>query len=488
MRPLTCSALPLLLALLLALSACAPKSLPPGPEGGAPVPEPPAAETLPPEFPDAQSLAEACPDGALAPLADLEALARADALGGDVELDDAFAWAAPEPEAPAPAPGKGSKSRTSPRRPDLKGKGFVPVSEGEGLALTEGLNPKAQGLRSWTDLRAPLERSLSFLSGRPRDRYAVVRPDLTLTWGQLEQSLTLLLSLLPRLDQDPGLLARHFVWYRYEPGATMTAYYAPVVEASLTPRAGYLYPLYAPPPDLVRLNLGRFSGGLKNQWITARDENGRVRPYHSRQDIDGNQALAGRGLEIAWLKSPLDAFYLHVQGGGKLKLPDGSVQGVAYAGDNGRSFTGLGAILLREGRLRPDKANMDAVRAYFADHPRELRPAMFQNERYIFFRLTGEAHSGAMGKPLTPMLSMATDPSLLPPGCVFAMQAGLPGTAGGQARAVSGLGLAQDKGAAIKGRRLDYYVGEGQQAGAVAQNIHATTAIHLLVSREALLQ
>ncbi len=419
----------------------------------------------------------------LAPLADMEALARSGEDGG---LDRAFSDALDD----SAGPKGGSKKSRAPGagRAGLKGKGFVAVSESEGLAQTLGLDPAAQGLHSWMELKKPLERSLSFVSGRPQNRFAVVRPDLTLTWGQLDQSLRLLLSLLPRLDVEPRLLARHFVWYRYEPGATMTGYYAPVVDASLSPKAGYTYPLYAPPPDMVRLNLGQFSGKLKDQWLVARSDQGRVRPYYTRKSIDGDQVLTGQGLEIAWLKSPLDAFYLHVQGGGKLRLPDGSTRAVGYAGDNGRPFTGLAAILLREGRLSRERANMDAVREYFADHPKDLRPAMFQNERYIFFRFTDQEQGGSMGKPLTPMLSLATDPSLLPPGCVFAMKADLPGTKAGPGQAVSGIGLAQDRGAAIKGRRLDYYIGEGQEAGDVAQNIKTPTAIHLLVSREALLQ
>jgi membrane-bound lytic murein transglycosylase A len=346
---------------------------------------------------------------------------------------------------------------------------FAALSGARRVAMSGRLSPLGQGLASWTELGEPLSRSLEFVSAKPQQETALQVGGLRLTWGQVGQSLKRLIELLPVLDRRPELLARHFQWYALNPAPLMTAYYTPEIEASLTRRPGYRHPIYGVPEELA--------GGSPR------------RPWLDRRAIDVRGALKGRGLEIAWAKDPLDVFWLHVQGCGQLRLPGGSVKRVLYGASNGHGFTGLGQILRERGLLAADRLGREHIRRYFERHPRGMRELLAENRRYIFFRLADDEPEGAMGKPLTPLVSLATDPSLLPLGSVLALEAELPAApASGFAevpRPVRGIGLVQDVGAAIKGLRLDYYIGAGQEAALVADRVRAPATVYLLLSKEA---
>lgn len=352
---------------------------------------------------------------------------------------------------------------------------FAPLSGPRRIAKSGRLSPLGQGLASWTELAGPLARSLEFVAAKPQDVPALtVSGGMTLTWGQVRQSLERLIELLPALDRRPELLARHFHWYALDPAPLMTAYYTPEIEASLTRHPDYPYPIYGVPEE------------LKGERAK--------RPWLDRRAIDVQGALKGRGLEIAWAKDLLDVFWLHIQGCGQLRLPDGSLTRVLYGASNGRPFKGPGAILRERGLLSADHLGREHIRRYFERHPRRLRSLLAENRRYIFFRIAEDEPEGAMGKPLTPLVSLATDPNLLPLGSVLALEAELPGGPGpadaapGGTHPVRGIGLVQDVGAAIKGLRLDYYIGAGHDAGLVADRVRAPATVYLLVSKEAVTQ
>ena len=137
---------------------------------------------------------------------------------------------------------------------------------------------------------------------------------ITLTWAQLKLTAERLLELLPRLDADPELLAREFFWFELRPEPLMTGYYAPLIEASLTPRPGYTWPLYKVPPDLRSVDLGQFQPRWSGRQLVYRMEGEKVVPYPDRRRIDEDKALAGKGLEIAWVRDAWDVYDLQVQG------------------------------------------------------------------------------------------------------------------------------------------------------------------------------
>lgn len=339
----------------------------------------------------------------------------------------------------------------------------------DSLAEARLLDIRSQGLHSWLEFEPALRQSLDYVKLQPQDRQAFGRPGPSVTWGQLAESLRDLINLLPRLDRQPHLLAEHFVWFALSPDPRMTSYYTPELEASLTKRPGYDQPIYKRPPDLRT--------GSQGIYRVAGD---RALPYHTRAEVDLEKVLAGRGLEIAWAKDALDLYDLHLEGCGRLRLPDGSSRDVVYSVSNGRPFTSLGTTLKRGGYLPPNRLGSKDIRAFFDRHPELLPKLMAENERYVFFEFSGSGARGALGSGLTPMVSVAVDPKVLPLGAMLILDAHAPG------RDIRGLALAQDTGRAIKGARLDYYTGVGRAAGDLAQTINTPVRVFLLVSRKAL--
>ncbi|BCS86821.1 MltA domain-containing protein [Pseudodesulfovibrio sediminis] len=360
---------------------------------------------------------------------------------------------------------------------------FFPLSNVEGVASNAKIDIKSQGLTSWNSLVDPVQRSLEYALNMPKNTPALVRPGMVLTWGQVVQSLEEFLDLLPYLDNDPELLARRFVWYGMRKKPVMTGYYTPEIEGSLTRRPGYDFPIYGVPSDL---RYGKVRG-FKQFY---RVEKGRVLPYYERGDMDVRKVLAGQGLEIAWAKDPVDVFYMQVEGCGRLRLPDGTTSNLLYGAKNGHGFRSLGRILHAKGLLPKGKLSKEHVKAYFAKHPEQMFQLMAENRSYVFFRLENSPPEGTIGKPLTPMVSLATDRKLLPLGSLLAFEAEIPEAKDGRPvgkRTIAGIGLAQDTGTAIKGSRVDYYIGEGSAVEPIANNIMTEATVYLLISKEALI-
>lgn len=359
---------------------------------------------------------------------------------------------------------------------------FSALPGGQARSLALRLDPATQSLASWRDLAAPLRASLQHLARRKAGEPALVQPGGSLSWGQLFQTAEELYNLLPQLDADPGLLSERFVWYEFAPSPLVTGYYAPEVQASLTRQPGFETPLYAKPPDLRQASDDEQRQGKPKAY---RVSGGAIQPYYDREAIDAG-ALSGQGLEIAWVKSPLDAFRLQTEGAGTLVFVEGSRRTVQFAASNGYDFQGLGALLTASGSLPRGQLDRESIRAWCDANPERAREVMAQNRSYVFFELRQSASAGAMEKPLTALVSLATDPSLLPLGSVAALDVPLPGQNGGASVSLRGLVLAQDAGAAIRGHRLDLYLGGGAEAERLESGLRANAGLHLLVSKNAL--
>ncbi|WP_461210509.1 MltA domain-containing protein [Desulfocurvus sp. DL9XJH121] len=365
-------------------------------------------------------------------------------------------------------------------------KPYAPSAPATAARAALSLDAAEQGLSSWQDLRPALERSLAYVAARPQQAAALDRDGLRVTWAQLDSTLTDLLALLPRLDKEPGLLAERFVWLRVAPEPLMTGYYAPYLDASPVRTEEFRYPLYAVPDDLQVLDLGDFHYRWKGQRLVFRMEDGQPVPYYDREAIDFDGALADKGLEIAWVRDQTDVFFLQIQGSGLLRFPDGGTRHVLYAGKNGHKYVSLGRVLADRGLLPLEGMSMRVIREFLAANPDKKQELFSTNPSYVFFRLGDDGPYGAMGKLLTPRVSMATDPGTLPLGSVLAFDTVLPPEAPGlDETRVAGIGLAQDKGGAIKGTRLDYFCGSGPDVEYFAGHIKARTTVHLLLSREA---
>ncbi len=336
----------------------------------------------------------------------------------------------------------------------------VAISPQEAESLSLKMSPSVQGLRSWRDLDFAVSQSLAYASSRPSGLTAVSQPGLLLTYGDLARNLAHLKSLLPRLDAFPGLLAKEFTWYRIGPDFGFTGYYEPTLEASRTKSNAYPYPLYKLPPDIRK--------GV---------------PYFSRNEIDRKGALAGRGLELCWVSSETDAFFLHIQGSGRLRYVDGTVTHALYAGKNNQSYVPLGRVLRDEGLIAPDKISMQSIRQCLLENPKRQAEFFDRNPSYVFFREADRGPLGAMGRPLTPWVSTATDRNTLPHGSLTFVVLPLPDQTGRMRLPFYGLTLPQDTGGAIKGNRIDLFCGPGDMAQHTAGYLNVLGAVYILVKK-----
>ncbi|HEV2867585.1 MAG TPA: murein transglycosylase A [Allosphingosinicella sp.] len=253
--------------------------------------------------------------------------------------------------------------------------------------------------------------------------------------------------------------------------AFATGYYEPEIRGSRTRQPGFEVPVYAKPPELLETN--PVTGERGRGRI---DENGNFVPYYERAEIEAG-ALAGRGLEIAWAADPVDLFFLQIQGSGRLRMVDGSVMRIGYAGQNGREYVAVGRLMRERGILQTP-VTMQAITAWLRSHPEEGRALMRENKSYVFFReLTGHGPLGALGRPVTARFSVAADPRFVPLGAPVLL------SAMDDSRA-DGLWVAQDTGGAIRGaNRFDTFWGAGPEAAAIAGGMSANGRAYLLLPR-----
>jgi membrane-bound lytic murein transglycosylase A len=245
-----------------------------------------------------------------------------------------------------------------------------------------------------------------------------------------------------------------------------TGYYEAAARGARQPSARYNVPIYRRPSDLVSLDLGVFSEEFRGRSIAGRVRGGRLVPYADRRQI-ARGGIKNRGLEILWVDDPVDAFFLEIQGSGRVKMDDGSVVRVGFAAKNGHSYTAIGRVLVDMGAMDLGQVSMQSIRAWLAAHPAKARAVMERNKSYVFFReLTGKGPIGAEGVALTPGRSIAIDRKFLPLGVPFFLAAD---DGAGALAPVRALVVAQDTGGAIRGPvRGDLFMGWGESAAARA--------------------
>ena len=263
-----------------------------------------------------------------------------------------------------------------------------------------------------------------------------------------------------------------------KPGAGFTTgYFEPEIAGSRTPAPGFAVPLYRRPADLIEVDLGSFAADLKGRKLRGRIDRTSLKPYATRVEIMAG-ALAGKGLELAWAADPYEAFFLEIQGSGRLRLPDGSVMRIGYDSQNGRDYVAIGKVLLDNGDLPKGGVSMDSIIAWLRANPAKAPEVLAANPSVVFFReITGEGPIGALGIPVTPRVSVAADPAFIPLGAPLQVVTRL-----SEDRPMAAMMVAQDTGGAIKGaNRIDLFMGAGAQARADAGAQAAAADIAILL-------
>lgn len=267
----------------------------------------------------------------------------------------------------------------------------------------------------------------------------------------------------------------------------VTGYYEPLLNGSRSPANGTTVPLYAVPDDLLTVDLASLYPELKDKRVRGRVVGKRVVPYWSRADIESGKAgLADRVL--AWVDDPVEAFFLQIQGSGRLKLADGSVMRVGYADQNGHPYRAIGRVLIDRGELTAGEATMPGIRDWGQRNPDKLPALLDENPSYVFFREVPPPQSGtleaaidgpfgALGVPLARERTIAVDPRSIPLGAPVFIATTYPLSS----RPLQRLVLAQDTGGAIRGAvRADFFWGFGDAAGREAGRMRQQGRLWLL--------
>ena len=304
-------------------------------------------------------------------------------------------------------------------------------------------------LPGWQDADPRLALEAFILGCKTRGGARAASAPLPVNAAALDEAVAEACRLAAKTNAlDPAAARRYFETnftpYRVlgpnGPEGLFTGYYEPRLDASRTKRASYAVPIYGLPPQA---------------------KSGAVLP--ARAEIESG-AAGKRWPVLFWAKDPIDVFTLHIQGSGRLALPDGRFVRVSYAGNNGRDYVAIGRLMKERGLLPADGVTMPAIQAWLRANPEAGRALMQKNPRFIFFREVPDAEGtkGQLGVKLTALASLAVDPAFIPLGLPLWLDTNSPAE---KAKPMRLLVVAQDTGGAIKGPiRGDVFFGNDHQA------------------------
>jgi membrane-bound lytic murein transglycosylase A len=272
----------------------------------------------------------------------------------------------------------------------------------------------------------------------------------------------------------------------------VTGYYEPLLDGSRARSARYNVPLYAAPDDLLTIDLTELYPELKGKRLRGRVEGKRVIPYWSRAEIEnGSAPVADKAL--VYVGDPVEAFFLQIQGSGRVRLAEGGIMRVGYADQNGHPYVSIGRILVERGEMPLEKASLQGIRDWGRHNPEKLGPLLDENPSYVFFREVAppapgtldaqiDGPFGSLGVPLLRERAIAVDPRSVPLGAPVYLATTYPLST----RPLTRLVLAQDTGGAIRGAvRADFFWGFGDEAGREAGRMKQDGRMWILWPKDA---
>lgn len=272
----------------------------------------------------------------------------------------------------------------------------------------------------------------------------------------------------------------------------LTSYFEPVISGSSAPTSRFSRPLYAKPNDLLTVPIAKFSEKYQgDKALKAKLDGTTVLPYYSRADIDGKGALKGKGLELVWL-DPIDAFFMHIQGGGTIRLPSGEQRHFIYADKNGHRYEAIGKFLKKQ--IAPNPVTMQSIERLLRNlSAKERDEILYRNPSYVFYAPSDKRAITSLGVPATPGRTIAADPKFAPKGALVFLEFKKPifradyrdGDEPKLFEKSARFVLDQDSGGAITGtNRIDLFWGRGDEAKRHAGVIQHPARIWYLAPRD----
>jgi membrane-bound lytic murein transglycosylase A len=265
---------------------------------------------------------------------------------------------------------------------------------------------------------------------------------------------------------------------------TVTGYYEPLLRGSRTRNGKYQIPLFRVPEDLLTIDLSAVYPELKNMRLRGRVVGNKVVPYFSRAEITDKNSLAGK--ELVWVDNAVEAFFLQIQGSGRVYLEETQETiRVAYGDQNGHPYKSIGRFLVERGDLKLEQASAQGIAAWAAANPTRVQELLNVNPSVVFFKeekltAASKGPKGALGVPLTAQRSIAIDAQFIPLGVPVFLSTTQPNSDLPLRR----LMLAQDTGGAIRGAvRADFFWGFGAEAGERAGKMKQVGSMWVLLPK-----
>lgn len=355
--------------------------------------------------------------------------------------------------------------------------------------------PEFQDDMDLGSLAMAIEKNLEYLDRLNPGHLFTYGPH-SFTCDQVRDSQKAFLKLILNASDSAELnrnIKKHFRVYRAagrvgNRRVLFTGYFEPIFDANLTPDNVFKFPVYRMPDNLIRIDLSFFNKKFKGESVTGRIEGKKVMPYYSRQQIEEDNVLRGRNLEIAWLKDPVDVAFLHIQGSGRLRLKDGKMISVGYMASNGRPYRSIGRYMLDKGLLNMEDMSMQSIRRYLSEHPGMVDKVLNYNPSYVFFRIREDGPLGNISVPLTPGRSVALNARLFPKGALCFISCEKPViNSNGEIQDWIGFSrfvLNQDTGGAIRGSgRADIFWGSDPYAEQAAGHMRHEGELYVLIKK-----
>jgi membrane-bound lytic murein transglycosylase A len=343
-----------------------------------------------------------------------------------------------------------------------------------------------------------IDRSINYLEKQPTDSNQNFGKDLISRKRQLEHLKQIKNEVLQNGFSANLSKALNNSFKFYVPNTErvlFTGYYEPELKASRTSTNHYQFPIYKKPDDLLVLNLNNFL--ILKDYLPAdapkelrvRVEKEKLLPYFNRQEIDQNRVLTNKNLELFWLEDLIEIFFLQIQGSGALILENGERVRVSYAEKNGQPYRPIGKWLHENNKMPLNQINMQSIKDYLKNNPKQVSEILNYNPSYVFFREAKDGPVGALNQTVTAMRSIATDLRIIPKGVLAYVQLEIP-IADESGQIIEHIEKSffvfnQDTGGAIRGpNRIDLFVGTGEKAGQLAGILNKYGKIYYLAARE----